>query len=130
MARRYSHRPLFPNPVVSFFLFWLGYILNGSTLPPSVTFCTARYGDATYLSERRIVDRRLSSTYLQHRREGVAILNILNLVKQTEGLRESLREFSNRTAAKSCPGKCSSRIARHSIWDRGAQGVHTNFDIG
>src|SRR6266849_1044829 len=43
MARRYSHRPLFPNPVVSFFLFWLGYILNGSTLPPSVTFCTARY---------------------------------------------------------------------------------------
>src|SRR6266851_340415 len=38
MARRYSHRPLFPNPVVSFFLFWLGYILNGSTLPPSVTF--------------------------------------------------------------------------------------------
>src|SRR5216684_7963140 len=44
MARRYSHRPLFPNPVVSFFLFWLGYILNGSTLPPSVTFCTARYG--------------------------------------------------------------------------------------
>jgi len=86
--------------------------------------------DATYLSERRIVDRRLSSTYLQHRREGVAILNILNLVKQTEGLRESLREFSNRTAAKSCPGKCSSRIARHSIWDRGAQGVHTNFDIG
>src|SRR5713101_7583356 len=43
MARRYSHRPLFPNPVVSFFLFWLGYILNDSTLPPSVTFCTARY---------------------------------------------------------------------------------------
>src|SRR5229473_223154 len=43
MARRYSHRPLFPNPVVSFFLFLLCYILNGSTLPPSVTFCTARY---------------------------------------------------------------------------------------
>jgi hypothetical protein len=50
--------------------------------------------------KERIVDRPLSSTYLQHRREGVAILNILNLVKQTEGLRESLREFSNRTAAK------------------------------
>src|SRR6266478_7401104 len=48
MARRYSHRPLFPNPVVSFFLFWLGYILNGSTLPPSVTFCTARYASLTY----------------------------------------------------------------------------------
>src|SRR6266478_5531275 len=47
MARRYSHRPLFPNPVVSFFLFWLGYILNGSTLPPSVTFCTARYAGVT-----------------------------------------------------------------------------------
>src|SRR6266478_5343026 len=47
MARRYSHRPLFPNPVVSFFLFWLGYILNGSTLPPSVTFCTARYDSLT-----------------------------------------------------------------------------------
>src|SRR6266478_2476119 len=50
MARRYSHRPLFPNPVVSFFLFWLGYILNGSTLPPSVTFCTARYVDEQTLS--------------------------------------------------------------------------------
>src|SRR6266849_10973251 len=52
MARRYSHRPLFPNPVVSFFLFWLGYILNGSTLPPSVTFCTARYDPCPSTGQR------------------------------------------------------------------------------
>src|SRR6266478_7554353 len=55
MARRYSHRPLFPNPVVSFFLFWLGYILNGSTLPPSVTFCTARYDCLTRFAPPPIV---------------------------------------------------------------------------
>src|SRR5206468_6264055 len=30
--------PLVSHPVVSFFLFWLGYILNGATLSPSVTF--------------------------------------------------------------------------------------------
>jgi hypothetical protein len=52
-----------------------------------------RQRDRIYRKER-IVDRLLSSTYPQHRREGVAILNILNLVKQTEGLRESLREYS------------------------------------
>src|SRR3984957_16897767 len=35
--------PLVSQPVVSFLLFWLGYILNGATLSPSVTFCMTRY---------------------------------------------------------------------------------------
>jgi hypothetical protein len=35
--------------VASFFLFWLGYILNGATLPPSVTFCMARYVSLTFI---------------------------------------------------------------------------------
>lgn len=28
-----EHHRRFPKPVVSFFLFWLGYILNGAMLP-------------------------------------------------------------------------------------------------
>src|SRR5215472_15756717 len=53
MARRYSHRPLLPNLSSSKTLVWLGYIINGSTFLPSVTFTTTRYGDFSAVFEER-----------------------------------------------------------------------------